>query len=340
MSKGELAEHLSGRLSLADAGRLRRWFKNENFKKFVQDNKEKIRRKLDNAKTAEDKADVLCELEIANSLLLVSLFALVYEPHGGSGRRRPDFLVSASGVQDFSVEVKRIRESAAAGSFSRFQRAIVEAVHEVPSTLGVSLDIIDLNATAELATRLCDVTHSVIDQCVEAIQALESRLMAEEFVAIPVRGFEEEVRFTVEKIAGKSPASPTAYLGGVSPVPYTQKESFKFTDLLCDCLGQLRPGLANVLAVRIHSCSHESQDFNEALHELGKRARAQDDEFFQKKGFLGAEDFLIQAKALSAVLIKSDWSPLSSDAEFNVVWRNRGAAILLKDQIVSLLKSI
>jgi hypothetical protein len=341
MTDSGLVEHLVGNVSPSVAAQILKLVSNsETFKQFANDYADKIRRKLGKAKTSEDKADVLAELEFAHCMLADSSFSLQYEPYGSSGRRNPDFLVCASGLQDFNLEVKRVRVTGAAVEFHEFEQAIIAAVHEVPSSLGVSFDFRSLDAPVELAARLRDATNSVIEQCIQAVRECESSLAVDQDSTFPIRGFEEGIQLTVSKVPGKPVSSPTAYFGGIWPVPYTQRESFKLSDLLLSCLGQLLPGMANVLAVRIHSSTHELQDLPEAIFALRARARSRDNDYFQAKGFEHAEDFLIQAEALSAVMVKSSWTPIPSRPSRNYVWCNRSAEVPLKNSVLAHLKAM
>src|SRR5207249_4238028 len=129
-------------------------------------------------------------------------------------------------------------------------------------------------------------------------------------------------------------AAPDGGPYGSWEIPYTQRESFKFSDLITGCLGQLRHGTANVLAVAIHSSTHDAYDLKDALTGLRKAAAAGNDEYFREKGFEGAMDFLGEVRKLSAVVVKSIWIPIGGREVRNFVWPNSHAEVQLEEGVI------
>ncbi len=129
---------------------------------------------------------------------------------------------------------------------------------------------------------------------------------------------------------------------GVWPLTYTQRESFKFSDLITGCLGQLRHGTANVLAVAIHSSTHDAYDLKDALNELRRAAAAGKNEYFREKGFEGARDFLSEVRTLSAVVVKSIWIPIPIGGKEvrNFVWSNSHAEVQLEEGVIDHIRSM
>src|SRR5258708_4200269 len=76
-------------------------------------------------------------------------------------------------------------------------QAIIAAINAVPSSLGVSIDVMNLDTPVELVSRLRRATKSVIDQCIRAITMCEDDLAVNEDSTFPVRGFENEIHFIV-----------------------------------------------------------------------------------------------------------------------------------------------
>jgi len=128
----------------------------------------------------------------------------------------------------------------------------------------------------------------------------------------------------------------------VWPLPYTQRESFKFTDLITGCLRQLRHGTANVLAVAIHSSTHDAYDLKDALNELRRAAAAGKNEYFREKGFEGATDFLGEVRTLCAVVVKNIWVPIPIGGREvrNFVWPNSHAEVQLEEGVIDHLRSM
>jgi hypothetical protein len=56
------------------------------------------------------------------------------------------------------------------------------------------------------------------------------------------------------------------------------------------------------------SLHHDQRDLIEALHQLGQKVIAGEEEFFRRRGFAGSEDFYDGLVVLSAVVVKSIWN--------------------------------
>jgi hypothetical protein len=105
-------------------------------------------------------------------------------------------------------------------------------------------------------------------------------------------------------------------------IPYTQRESFKFTDRILEALPQLHPQYPNVVFFQISSSTHEPDDAFEALAHVVAHFRQGNDEFFTAKDFQSREHFLEQYRKLSAVLVRSRFTPVAGAEPINYT-RNR-----------------
>ena len=341
MTETELIDQLDKDGLTWAAWTIRQWLSSSHgFRAFARDNAKKIYCKLCTATEAEDRGDVLAEVEFACCFLADPRFSLQYEPYGTADGRNPDFRVCATGLQDFHLEVKRIREPEAAQRIKEFIQTLVEGIKQVPSSLGFCIAIMDIDEPSKFASRLRDATPSVVALCIQAVQESENRIEPDEEMVFPILGFEKEIRLTVTELPGKSPASPTAYLGGCIQIPYTQKESFKFSENIVRCIGQLRPETANVLAVKIDSSTHDPRELRESINELWKKARNGHDSYFSDNKAKGAADFLDLARALSAVVVKSIWAPDRVEERHNFIWCNPDATIPLSSDILEHLRSM
>lgn len=113
------------------------------------------------------------------------------------------------------------------------------------------------------------------------------------------------------------------YGNDYSEIPYTQRESFKFTDrILEDALPQLHPEYPNVVFFQISSATHEPDDAYEALAHVVKHYHDGNNDFFASKGFLSRQQFLEQYRKLSAVVVRSEFTPLAG-RQINHYARNR-----------------
>ncbi|HYP40483.1 MAG TPA: hypothetical protein VEX13_08980 [Chloroflexia bacterium] len=88
-------------------------------------------------------------------------------------------------------------------------------------------------------------------------------------------------------------------------------ESGKLANTLCAKLEQLPPSMINILVLTADDAPYGGDDLTSGLRLLLERAERKDDEFFARRGFLGARDFVKHYSRLSAIrLITSDAPPV------------------------------
>ena len=87
----------------------------------------------------------------------------------------------------------------------------------------------------------------------------------------------------------------------------------KLAGTLCAKLVQLPPSMINVLVLAADDTSYGTEDLESALRGaqtlLQERAESKDDEFFTRRGYLGARDFLRHYGRLSAMRLTVPGSP-------------------------------
>jgi hypothetical protein len=313
------------------------WAKDcQRFKDFIVANATKVRAKFSEAK---EPGDVLVELEIGRGVLADPQFDLEYEPGGGDRNRGPDFRVRAGVLPDFFLEVKRTREAAASRAINEFVGAVVAAARGVPSGLGISVSLLPEATPSDLAERLAGARAGAVALCLSAIADSDAALSPGESRDYPVAGFDGEVVLSLIRLPDKPPDTPTADLGGCWAVPYTQKESFKFSEQVASCLGQLVEGAANVLVVKIDSSTHGPVELPKAMRELVGRADAGHDDYFSKRKAVSAAYFRRRWPALSAVVVKSVWSCTITGVSAGCVWVNPDAAVALPREVLAHLEA-
>jgi hypothetical protein len=101
--------------------------------------------------------------------------------------------------------------------------------------------------------------------------------------------FKTHLRFDVEVTRLR----PT----GVESAP----EPHKLVNMLCGKLGQLPPGIPNILVVAAEDTTYTSADLAGAVRLLQDRVEHRDEEFFIRRGFRDRSDFLKQYSRLSGV---------------------------------------
>lgn len=317
------------------------WIANRpDFGLFVSEHKATIEKKLRNAMSTEDRLDVLAELEFAYRGIGQPGWRFKYEPYGTGKARSPDYQVSIGYSYTFNMEVKRVREGIQTLALHNFIGDVLTALSEVPTGCGAIINILDMDDVEGFIQRLVAAKPRVIESCVKAALEQTPRLADNDSVDVPLLGFDsDELRIQLVRMGHRPADYPTRYLAGGLSIPYTQRESFIFTDIICGALGQLRDGVPNVLAVRVQSCTHESIEFDYAISAIESRARAGEHEFFQKKGIADASQYLNLRRRLSAAVVVADWTSTPGYVN-NHVWINTDAAIPLADQIIESLRGM
>lgn len=91
----------------------------------------------------------------------------------------------------------------------------------------------------------------------------------------------------------------------LSPWLDSQQVSGRLMDTVCDKLGQMQPGMVNVLLIVTDSDFARLLDLNQAMSQLKERAERKDDSLFGRYGFVKTADFFKYYLRLSAVLIRT-----------------------------------
>jgi hypothetical protein len=125
-----LAQHLlAGASDDALADELGVWLAaSPRFRTFADAHRDKIRKKLRGAKSADARRDVRAELRAAYGLLADRRIELAFEAYG-SGKPGPDFTVTFRGERTFNIEVTRLRRPPDAPGLGR---AILAKVRQLP----------------------------------------------------------------------------------------------------------------------------------------------------------------------------------------------------------------
>ena len=126
--------------------------------------------------------------------------------------------------------------------------------------------------------------------------------------------YKTHIRFDVEvaRLRGGQGGAQAGHVGAAS-------EAGKLVNTLCAKLAQIPPGMINVLVLAVDDGAYSGEDAStgtgealaSALRLLQERAERKDDEFFARRGFLGARDFHKHYSRLSAIrLIAPDAPPV------------------------------
>jgi hypothetical protein len=311
---------------------------------FLETYRDKIRKKVRGAQRSADSdeaiRDILAEIKIAYLLLLVGRFSKVEYECYGKEEQSPDFAVTDVRTDiTFNVEVKRIRRTDLENRFEHWKREVDHRITTTESGLACSIDVGESGVPNGLLDRLESEKEEIIDFIKNTITQAESEIPAGGRAEYPVPGLEGLVSFELSKPEGKTTPS-TSYDGGSFPIFVTRREYRKFGDEICDSehLGQMRPGMVNVLAIVTGSGAHDVCALAKAIANLKAFAEQGNDSFFVNKGFEGAIDFVAQIKRLSGILFRNVWVEMGSAS--SALWKNDAAECPLPEGIGEALKSM
>jgi hypothetical protein len=110
--------------------------------------------------------------------------------------------------------------------------------------------------------------------------------------------YKTHIRFDVEVTRLRG-----SLAGGATP------EQGKLVNTLCAKLEQLPPSMINILVLAADDAPYSGEDMEIGLRLLQERAERKDDEFFVRRGFLGARDFLRHYSRLSAIRLIAPGEP-------------------------------
>ena len=108
----------------------------------------------------------------------------------------------------------------------------------------------------------------------------------------------------------------------------------RFTDMLCDKLGQLLPQRSNVLLVGVEAPHLTHSDLNAIMLRIQQRAEGNDSTVVQRYGFRDRADFFRRYERLSALLVRG--IPLQA-GEPVVIWVNPQAKYPLPARVFTAL---
>jgi len=324
MNVNKKVEYLTGGREHTISKTLDYWIrKSKRYEDFVTQYREKIRKKCLTAKSFEDLEDIRFELEIPYLLLLDERFDVQYEKYGIGTKRSPDFTVIFENVIEFNIEVKRIREAILGQRFNKWLEEVVDEITKVPSTLAFSIDMALADGTSEFIDLLESKKEDIISFIKDSIYKEDARLPYKTPFEYPIPGFEDEVVLCLTKPEHKRKTDETSYHCAVEPIFYTQKELYKLGDSIFEKLGQVMPGIINILVCTSNSSTHERHNLIEAVRSINQLIKKKDESFFIRKGFHGIDDFLSYTKHLSGILFRSTWSEEAKAVNF--LWCNNKA---------------
>jgi hypothetical protein len=84
-------------------------------------------------------------------------------------------------------------------------------------------------------------------------------------------------------------------------------EFVRWASVVCDKLRQMPPSIANVLLIGADGDLVPALDVGDAMARLRALAERRDDDFFTRRGFSSAKEYLRQLQRLSAIVLVAGW---------------------------------
>jgi hypothetical protein len=119
-------------------------------------------------------------------------------------------------------------------------------------------------------------------------------------------------------------------LEGVEPAPGDPHLENRFTDMLCDKLGQLQPGRINLLLAGVDTAAVSGLDLTPIMLRIRQRAEAGAPNLIGKHGFRDRAEFFSRYQRLSALLVRGIPMPAGEAVAF---WANPQAKFPLPAKV-------
>jgi hypothetical protein len=309
----------------------------ERFNAFIDRYQYKIRKKCTSANSFEDLEDIKFELEIPYLFLLDQRFEVEYEKRFLNMRRSPDFSVTFERHIVFNVEVKRIRQADLGQRFDKWMEEVVNRIGKVPSNLGFSLDMANIDGTADFLEQLESKKEVIINYIEHTILNEEKIQQSGDYSEHLIPGIDGEFILHLNRLKNIRTGF-TVYLTGLEPIFYNQKESYKFSNTIFEKLTQMVPGMINIIICSTASTTHEREDLPRAITSINSLIKNKDNDFFIRNGFESISDFLNHTKNISAILFKGIWYNASHPP--NLLWCNSHAEHIIPEILKDFLRML
>lgn len=319
---------------------LLRWVSiNPRFKDFMEKYREKIRKKIESAKDEDSLNDVIFELQVAFLMLFDADYSVEYEKYG-LDERAPDYYCRASFGPEFNLEVKRVRIGASDKRWGQCMGSIEGQVKRHPSNICFRLDILSADADEQLLRRMEAGISGIVEDIISKIDMAKDRMPTGKTCCFPVSGFEDVLELSLYRPLAADNREHTTSYGHSSPLFFTQKEYRKFGDSVFEKVGQMIPGMVNIIVITTDSATHDRLDLEDAMSSIEHLIEEEDDCYFQKKGFNDADDFRQRLSNVSGVLLISPWEAIDTPEKRNLLWINQNALMPIPEEVKSYLENM
>lgn len=128
----------------------------------------------------------------------------------------------------------------------------------------------------------------------------------------------------------------TQHEEGARPHAQLPQLGSRLTDSVCNKLGQLQPGMSNLLVIVVDSTSSDEIDLRSTMQRLKERAERKEQHLFTRHGWRGPSDFFKSYLRLSMLLMWTD--PDDENRSRVTLWENPQAKYPLPANIRTLLQ--
>ena len=117
--------------------------------------------------------------------------------------------------------------------------------------------------------------------------------------------------------------------------PEELRDPNKLINTICAKLGQLLPGAINLLLLSADGLIYPEESVAQTMKMLKQHADQKDEEYFVRRGFTSARDFLHDYQRLSAVLVRRGWDDSGAPM---ALWLNKEAQRSLPHDLYTILR--
>lgn len=123
---------------------------------------------------------------------------------------------------------------------------------------------------------------------------------------------------------------------------FKNNESFKITDIIFEKIGQLEPGIPNIIYIRSHRLIFEALDACQALIRMRNRIMSSDLEFIVEKSkgeYESLGEFRDAYSRLSAIVFRDDWIS-TDDSRTCHVYSNEDSGYPMSVEFIKILENM
>jgi hypothetical protein len=201
-------------------------------------------------------------------------------------------------------------------------------------------DIEEAEKNRDFIRRYTGAKQAIVEDIKEKLKEYAQQGLSEPKY-YPVIGFEKEIQLLVLRSTSDSTAE-TSLASNSRPFLYINTEERKVCEAICQKLGQMLPGMMNILLIRSTGTTFNKRNLSDAVALMDEMVKKRDDDFFVKNGLTGVQDYRDKLRNLSGILFKSGYK-ITRDGwtdEPSLFWCNDMAEVAIPEDVQHFFETV